>query len=82
VSCSTCARTLTPPHTQEAASFFKARSLIERDYGRDLLKLAKTSVDTYSLNDGKAGCAPRPRPARARPAHARAAARTSTRGTA
>jgi hypothetical protein len=42
---------------QEAATFFKARAQIERDYGRDMLKLARTAVDQYALNDGKAGCA-------------------------
>jgi hypothetical protein len=44
---------------QEAAAFFKRRSAIEGDYGRDMLKLARTSVDAYSMNDGKAGCVAR-----------------------
>jgi hypothetical protein len=41
---------------QEAAVFLKKRSSIEDEYSRNMQKLARTSSEVYSLNDGKAGC--------------------------
>ncbi|KZT07421.1 RhoGAP-domain-containing protein [Laetiporus sulphureus 93-53] len=40
---------------REAAAFFKKRALLEEEYGRNMLKLAKTTSDAYSMNEGKAG---------------------------
>jgi len=40
---------------RETAVFFKKRAIAEEEYGRSMQKLAKSSSDTYALNDGKAG---------------------------
>ncbi|TCD69443.1 hypothetical protein EIP91_007569 [Steccherinum ochraceum] len=40
---------------REASIFFKQRSKLEEDYGRNLQKLCKTTAETYAMNDGKAG---------------------------
>ncbi|EMD38795.1 hypothetical protein CERSUDRAFT_133320 [Gelatoporia subvermispora B] len=40
---------------REASVFFKKRAMLEEEYGRSLQKLAKTTSDTYAMNDGKAG---------------------------
>ncbi|KAJ8520293.1 hypothetical protein ONZ45_g2878 [Pleurotus djamor] len=40
---------------RETSVFFKKRAVIEEEYGKNLQKLARTSSDTYSMNDGKAG---------------------------
>ena len=40
---------------QEASVFFKKRAALEEEYGRGLLKLARTTSETYAMNDGKAG---------------------------
>lgn len=41
---------------QETSVFFKKRAAIEEEYGKNLQKLARTTSDVYSMNDGKAGC--------------------------
>ena len=40
---------------QETSTFFKKRALLEEEYGRNLQKLAKSTAETYGLNDAKAG---------------------------
>lgn len=40
---------------KEASNFFKKRAVLEEEYGRNLQRLARSTSDTYSLNDGKAG---------------------------
>lgn len=40
---------------QEASVFFKKRAVIEEEYGKNLQKLARTTSEVYSMNDGKAG---------------------------
>ncbi|KAJ3887209.1 Rho GTPase activation protein [Lentinula edodes] len=40
---------------REASVFFKKRALIEEEYGKTLQKLARTTTEVYSMNDGKAG---------------------------
>ncbi|KXN87662.1 RHO GTPase-activating protein RGD1 [Leucoagaricus sp. SymC.cos] len=40
---------------REASAFFKKRAAIEDDYGRNLQKIARSTSDTYAMNDGKAG---------------------------
>ncbi|KAF9477751.1 GTPase activating protein [Pholiota conissans] len=40
---------------REASVFFKKRAVIEEEYGKTLHKLARTTAETYALNDGKAG---------------------------
>ncbi|GAW03253.1 hypothetical protein LENED_004962 [Lentinula edodes] len=40
---------------REASVFFKKRALIEEEYGKTLQKLARTTTELYSMNDGKAG---------------------------
>ncbi|KAH7097534.1 RhoGAP-domain-containing protein [Auriculariales sp. MPI-PUGE-AT-0066] len=40
---------------REAALFFKKRAVFEEEYGRNLQKLARTTVEQYALGDGKAG---------------------------
>lgn len=40
---------------QEASAFFKKRAAIEDEYGRNLQKIARTTSETYAMNDGKAG---------------------------
>ncbi|GJJ11509.1 hypothetical protein Clacol_005742 [Clathrus columnatus] len=39
----------------EAAVFLKKRSVIEEEYSKNMQKLARTSLEVYSVNDGKAG---------------------------
>ncbi|EEB90971.1 hypothetical protein MPER_10749, partial [Moniliophthora perniciosa FA553] len=39
----------------EASVFFKIRAAIEEEYGKSLQKLARTTSEVYSMNDGKAG---------------------------
>lgn len=41
--------------TQEASVFFKKRAVLEEEYGRSMQKLAKSTSEVYSMNDGKAG---------------------------
>lgn len=40
---------------QEASIFFKKRAVIEEEYGKTLQKLARSTAEVYSMNDGKAG---------------------------
>lgn len=40
---------------QEASVFLKKRAILEEEYGKSMQKLARTSSDVYSMNDGKAG---------------------------
>jgi len=40
---------------QEASIFFKKRAMIEEETGKALQKLARSTAEVYSLNDGKAG---------------------------
>ncbi|KAJ3827235.1 Rho GTPase activation protein [Lentinula raphanica] len=40
---------------KEASVFFKKRAIIEEEYGKTLQKLARTTSEVYSMNDGKAG---------------------------
>ncbi|ESK94826.1 gtpase activating protein [Moniliophthora roreri MCA 2997] len=40
---------------REASVFFKKRAAIEEEYGKSLQKLARTTSEVYSMNDGKAG---------------------------
>ncbi|ETW79293.1 hypothetical protein HETIRDRAFT_323566 [Heterobasidion irregulare TC 32-1] len=40
---------------REASVFFKKRAVLEEEYGRGMQKLAKTTSEVYSMNDGKAG---------------------------
>jgi Rho GTPase-activating protein RGD1 len=35
--------------------FFKKRAVLEEEFGRGMQKLAKSAVDQYAMNDGKAG---------------------------
>ncbi|KAL1742115.1 hypothetical protein HDZ31DRAFT_84353 [Schizophyllum fasciatum] len=40
---------------REAASFLKKRAVIEEEYGKSMQKLARTSSESYTMNEGKAG---------------------------
>ncbi|KAG2142874.1 Rho GTPase activation protein [Suillus bovinus] len=40
---------------REASVFFKKRAVLEEEYGKSLQKLARTTSELYSMNDGKAG---------------------------
>ncbi|KAK7466328.1 Rho GTPase-activating protein [Stygiomarasmius scandens] len=40
---------------REASVFLKKRAVIEEEYGKSLQKLARTTSEVYSMNDGKAG---------------------------
>lgn len=40
---------------REASVFFKKRAVLEEEYGKSLQKLARTTSEVYSMNDGKAG---------------------------
>jgi Rho GTPase-activating protein RGD1 len=40
---------------QEVSVFFKKRAILEEEYGRNMQKLAKTTLEMYATNDGKAG---------------------------
>lgn len=44
-----------PSPRQEASVFFKKRAVLEEEYGKSLQKLARTTSEVYSMNDGKAG---------------------------
>lgn len=39
----------------EAANFFKKRAQIEEEYARAMTKLARSSSQSYSMSEGKAG---------------------------
>ncbi|KAH8111067.1 RhoGAP-domain-containing protein [Phellopilus nigrolimitatus] len=39
----------------ETSVFFKKRAVLEEEYGRSMQKLAKSTSEVYSMNDGKAG---------------------------
>ncbi|KAM0786281.1 hypothetical protein ACM66B_001761 [Microbotryomycetes sp. NB124-2] len=39
----------------EAATFFKKRAAIEEEYARAMIKLARSSSQSYGISDGKAG---------------------------
>ena len=39
---------------QEAANFFRKRAQLEEEYGRQNIRLARTSLDTYREGEGKA----------------------------
>ncbi|VDC02978.1 unnamed protein product [Peniophora sp. CBMAI 1063] len=41
--------------TKEVAGFLKRRAAVEDEYGRKLLKTARSTAESYSLSDGKAG---------------------------
>ncbi|KAI6010918.1 RhoGAP-domain-containing protein [Pisolithus orientalis] len=40
---------------REASAFFKKRAGLEEEYGKSLQKLARSTSEVYSMNDGKAG---------------------------
>ncbi|GLB43374.1 putative fes/CIP4, and EFC/F-BAR homology domain containing protein [Lyophyllum shimeji] len=40
---------------REASVFFKKRAAMEEEYGKNMQKLARSTAETYSMNDGKAG---------------------------
>ncbi|KAH9928794.1 hypothetical protein B0H21DRAFT_837945 [Amylocystis lapponica] len=40
---------------REASVFFKKRAALEEEYGRNMQKLTKGTIEAYSMNDGKAG---------------------------
>ncbi|KAG1864821.1 Rho GTPase activation protein [Suillus subluteus] len=40
---------------REASVFFKKKAVLEEEYGKSLQKLARTTSEVYSMNDGKAG---------------------------
>ncbi|KAF8491785.1 hypothetical protein JB92DRAFT_3005205 [Gautieria morchelliformis] len=40
---------------REASVFLKKRAVLEEEYGKSMQKLARTTSDVYSMNDGKAG---------------------------
>lgn len=40
---------------QETSVFFKKRAVLEEEYGKSLQKLARSTSEVYSMNDGKAG---------------------------
>ncbi|KAH7885795.1 hypothetical protein F5I97DRAFT_1875464 [Phlebopus sp. FC_14] len=40
---------------REASVFFKKRAVLEEEYGKGLQKLARSTSEVYSMNDGKAG---------------------------
>lgn len=44
------------PHSQEASVFLKKRAQIEEEYARAMVKLSKSSIESYHLSDGKPGC--------------------------
>ncbi|KAG6873517.1 hypothetical protein C0995_014785 [Termitomyces sp. Mi166 len=39
----------------EASTFFKKRAAMEEEYGKNMQKLARSTAEIYSMNDGKAG---------------------------
>ncbi|KAK4050229.1 Rho GTPase-activating protein [Microbotryomycetes sp. JL201] len=41
--------------SSEAAAFFKKRAAIEEEYARSMIKLARSSSQSYGISDGKAG---------------------------
>ncbi|UZJ56073.1 hypothetical protein CBS101457_005393 [Exobasidium rhododendri] len=41
--------------TNQASTFFKKRAAIEEEYSRSLIKLAKSSAETYATSEAKAG---------------------------
>ncbi|KZV59915.1 RhoGAP-domain-containing protein [Peniophora sp. CONT] len=41
--------------TKEVAGFLKRRAAVEDEYGRKLLKTARSTAESYALSDGKAG---------------------------
>ncbi|MCO5608113.1 hypothetical protein L7F22_062318 [Adiantum nelumboides] len=41
--------------SNQAATFFKKRAVIEEEYARNLAKLARSSAETYATTEGKAG---------------------------
>ncbi|SNX87055.1 related to GTPase-activating protein beta-chimerin [Melanopsichium pennsylvanicum] len=40
---------------REASTFLKKRAIIEEEYARSMVKLARSTFETYSLSDAKAG---------------------------
>lgn len=40
---------------QEAATFFRKRAVIEEEYARSMIKLAKSSSESYAVSESKAG---------------------------
>ncbi|KAG6855782.1 hypothetical protein H0H87_010880 [Tephrocybe sp. NHM501043] len=40
---------------REAATYFKKRAVMEEEYGKNMQKLARSTAEIYSMNDGKAG---------------------------
>ncbi|KAH0582558.1 hypothetical protein H2248_010496 [Termitomyces sp. 'cryptogamus'] len=40
---------------REASTFFKKRAAMEEEYGKNMQKLARSTAEIYSMNDGKAG---------------------------
>ncbi|KAH8928949.1 GTPase activating protein [Atractiella rhizophila] len=40
---------------REVSGFLKKRALIEEEYGRNMIKAAKTSLESYAVSDSKAG---------------------------
>ncbi|KAK4700938.1 Rho GTPase-activating protein RGD1, partial [Phenoliferia sp. Uapishka_3] len=40
---------------REASLFLKKRAIIEEEYARSMVKLARSSAESYSLSDGKSG---------------------------
>lgn len=41
--------------SNQAATFFKKRAVIEEEYARNLAKLARSTAETYATTEGKAG---------------------------
>lgn len=41
--------------TNHAATFFKKRAVIEEEYGRSMMKLAKSTGEAYATSEAKAG---------------------------
>lgn len=39
----------------EAATFFKKRAVIEEEYARSMIKLARSTTQSYGMSEGKAG---------------------------
>ncbi|KAG6907142.1 hypothetical protein DXG01_010361 [Tephrocybe rancida] len=39
----------------EASTYFKKRAVMEEEYGKNMQKLARSTAEVYSMNDGKAG---------------------------
>ncbi|KAG8930277.1 hypothetical protein FRC02_004410 [Tulasnella sp. 418] len=40
---------------RETSTFFKKRAIVEEEYGRSLQKAARSALELYSMNEGKAG---------------------------